>query len=146
MRFRIIATTVLALLVLALGAEPAAAAKPVTYEYTIQARMTVSIDGKWVPFTGTMFVSSRIVGNGAQTRHRTTYKFDLVSEDGTIRASGSVHRDVRTGPKKASQDHFIYRMNFIQAGRGVVAQMRFHTHYVFNAKGELVALHATYSQ
>jgi hypothetical protein len=145
MRFRITTATVLALLVLAaVAVEPASAAKPVTHAYKIQAQMFMSVDGSLVRFTGTLSVSSRIVGSGAQTRHKTTYEYDFVSLDGTIRATGQMHRDVRTGPKESKQYHHTYHMNFIQAGKGLVAQVRRHTHYVFNANGELVSLHTTF--
>jgi hypothetical protein len=123
---------------LTMAVEPASAAKPVAYEYSFPVSFVQPIQGVDIEFSGIISISSRVVGQGAQTRHRATMRYHFVSEDGTIRAIGLSHTDSRIGPRSASQYHYNYRLRFIRKGQGVVARMGLHTHTVYNAKGELV--------
>jgi hypothetical protein len=118
-----------------------AAAKPVAVEseYEYAVRMVQSIDGKAVEFTGLLSARSRVETKNGETRHKVWFHYDLVSPDGSVRAKGVAHRDSRSGGK-TSHYMYNYHMNFIQAGRGVVARTRVLTHYVFNGQGELVVL------
>jgi hypothetical protein len=124
---------------LTMAVEPASAAKPVAYEYSFPVSFVQPIQGVDIEFSGIISISSRVVGQGAQTRHRATMRYHFVSEDGTIRATGLVaHRLADSAHESASQYHYNYRLLLLEKGRGVVARVGLHTHTVYNAKGELV--------
>jgi hypothetical protein len=110
-------------------------------ETSAPAKLYAPIDGDLVQFTGTLTVRTRVTLEDGRYHFHAQYRYDFVSEDGAVRASGITNHDYQYRDAQPRTYSYVYHLSFIEKGRGLVARNRYQFHYTFDAKGEMTAYH-----